>query len=407
MLIYTWLMLIFLLGLTVGSALNVLIYRLPLGKSVIWPSSRCGYCLTPIRWHDNLPILGYLLVLGRCRHCRQAISWRYPLVELLCGLGWAAGFVVEVMLNAQHFPIVTSLRVFIWDYGAVPLPLWAIVLSDGLAVTLLLLAFFCWWDRRPVPLPVVAVIWAIVVGLNVLFPWPAPNVPVEVILQSRTHPQVPLPGLQLASVWHPMPKNAIEGEPWVGLLGAVAGSCAGWCIFRLLRGIGGPLSLGEAALWIWAGALLGWQGVLLLWPIVMLLLAGWAWLMTPRGPLALFLGLSLPTLRYTWPHLGQSVYPWLVHGWGIGSCVGVALLATAAYALAVRRWGQPVPTLAEPSAILTHAAGRPDQCTGRYCRSGTADDGGTTDSASPPVDSASPPNQHAEQQNPQTETTGH
>ncbi len=70
-----------LLGLIVGSYLNVLVCRLPSGKSTIWPRSRCPYCGGAIKARDNVPILSFLLLRGRCRHCRAPISWRYPLIE--------------------------------------------------------------------------------------------------------------------------------------------------------------------------------------------------------------------------------------------------------------------------------------------------------------------------------------
>jgi len=74
------------LGLIVGSFANVAIHRLPLGQSVVRPRSRCPQCGTGIRAYDNLPVLSYLLLRGRCRTCRAAISPRYPAVEALNGL---------------------------------------------------------------------------------------------------------------------------------------------------------------------------------------------------------------------------------------------------------------------------------------------------------------------------------
>lgn len=68
-------------GLIVGSYLNVVIHRLPLGQSTVRPRSRCPQCGNPIAWFDNIPVLSYLGLRGRCRHCRTAISARYPLVE--------------------------------------------------------------------------------------------------------------------------------------------------------------------------------------------------------------------------------------------------------------------------------------------------------------------------------------
>jgi leader peptidase (prepilin peptidase) / N-methyltransferase len=79
-----------LFGLVVGSFLNVVIHRVPLHQSVVWPASRCPACGEPIRPIDNVPILSYLLLRGRCRSCKARISARYPLVEALTGALFAA-----------------------------------------------------------------------------------------------------------------------------------------------------------------------------------------------------------------------------------------------------------------------------------------------------------------------------
>ena len=82
-----WLMFMTVVGLAVGSFLNVVIYRLPLGQSVMRPTmSHCPACGAGIRWHDNLPVVSYLRLGGRCRDCRSGISVRYPVIELLFGL---------------------------------------------------------------------------------------------------------------------------------------------------------------------------------------------------------------------------------------------------------------------------------------------------------------------------------
>lgn len=75
--------LIFVLGSIIGSFLNVCIYRLPRDKSVVFPSSFCVSCKKPIKFYDNIPILSYVLLRGRCRECGDRISVRYPVVELV------------------------------------------------------------------------------------------------------------------------------------------------------------------------------------------------------------------------------------------------------------------------------------------------------------------------------------
>jgi leader peptidase (prepilin peptidase)/N-methyltransferase len=81
-----------LFGLILGSFLNVCTLRWPLDQSVVSPRSRCPRCDTPIAWYDNVPVLSWILLRGRCRHCRSGISIQYPLVELATSLIWAGLF---------------------------------------------------------------------------------------------------------------------------------------------------------------------------------------------------------------------------------------------------------------------------------------------------------------------------
>src|SRR5580693_2260572 len=82
----------FLAGLCIGSFLNVCIFRLPAGLSIIKPASRCPRCKKPLKWRDNIPLLGYLFLRGRCRFCHKSISWQYPAVEALTGFYFALAF---------------------------------------------------------------------------------------------------------------------------------------------------------------------------------------------------------------------------------------------------------------------------------------------------------------------------
>ena len=79
-------------GAIVGSFLNVVIYRLPLGKSVVWPASACPHCSRELSWYENIPVLSWLALRGRCRTCRGPIGVRYPLVEALTGVVFALAF---------------------------------------------------------------------------------------------------------------------------------------------------------------------------------------------------------------------------------------------------------------------------------------------------------------------------
>jgi leader peptidase (prepilin peptidase) / N-methyltransferase len=117
------LVVLFIFGLVFGSFFNVLIYRLPRDLSVVHPGSRCPQCDHPIRWYDNIPLLSYVLLGAKCRHCGARISMRYPLVELAGGLifagvpwlGSAYGYtrvLVEQVTPFHHGVAIVCVSVF-------------------------------------------------------------------------------------------------------------------------------------------------------------------------------------------------------------------------------------------------------------------------------------------------------
>jgi len=83
---YFYIIFWFLFGLAIGSFLNVLIYRIPRGISIIKPGSFCPQCHKPILWYENIPVLSYLFLKGRCSGCKKKISVRYPIVEIFMGI---------------------------------------------------------------------------------------------------------------------------------------------------------------------------------------------------------------------------------------------------------------------------------------------------------------------------------
>ena len=114
-----------LFGLVVGSFANVVIYRLPLGESIVFPASRCPRCLVAIRaWH-NVPLISWSLLRGRCASCRESISFRYPAVEALHGLGFALivlrfGFRPFTGLLLLFFFALVVLAFIDWDHQILP-----------------------------------------------------------------------------------------------------------------------------------------------------------------------------------------------------------------------------------------------------------------------------------------------
>ncbi|HVN80455.1 MAG TPA: prepilin peptidase [Terriglobia bacterium] len=148
------LLFIFLLGLTVGSFLNVCIYRIPQGESIVFPNSHCPHCGCAIRPYDNIPVISFLLLKGKCRICGNKISWQYPLVELLTATLFAGAFarigmdvrtgVLWIFFSAIIVLIVVDLRARILPNGiTLPLTLVGLIFSlirpvgDGTARSLL------------------------------------------------------------------------------------------------------------------------------------------------------------------------------------------------------------------------------------------------------------------------------
>jgi len=114
-----------LVGLVVGSYLNVVAHRLPLGRSTVTPRSRCPACGAPIRARDNLPVLSWLLLGGRCRDCSAPISPRYPLVEAATGLLFAAavarfGFTPKALVAALLVALLVALAAIDLDHYWLP-----------------------------------------------------------------------------------------------------------------------------------------------------------------------------------------------------------------------------------------------------------------------------------------------
>jgi leader peptidase (prepilin peptidase)/N-methyltransferase len=128
-------------GLLLGSFLNVVAYRLPRGESLATPASRCPGCDTPIKPYDNVPVLSWLLLRGRCRSCGTTIAWRYPLVELTTALLMALTVIViganeDVWLGLAFVLLLVPVTVIDIDFRIIPNKL----MIAGTVVALALLA---------------------------------------------------------------------------------------------------------------------------------------------------------------------------------------------------------------------------------------------------------------------------
>jgi leader peptidase (prepilin peptidase)/N-methyltransferase len=196
------------LGLLVGSYLNVVIYRLPLGISTVLPRSRCPACGTAIRAWDNVPVISFLLLRGRCRACGASISARYPLIEGATGLLFLGSFL---------------------RFGVA----WAAVAAAVFCALMVTLAMI---DLDHMILPDVLTWPGVAAGILVqpLVSWAWPGA---------------------AGPWRAMAGGALGAAVGAGILLAVWG---GWYLLRHEEGMG----LGDVKMLAAIGAFLGWQGVL-------------------------------------------------------------------------------------------------------------------------------------------------
>ena len=148
-LIVVWLIVV---GAAVGSFLNVVVYRLPLGISLVHPPSHCPKCGKRIPWYDNVPVLGWIMLRGRCRQCHNPISMRYPVVEAITAAMFGAVAVVEMArFDMSEF------------YAIYPYHLL-------LLCTLLCAGLIEYDGHQP---PVRLFVPAVVVGMTVILLWPA------------------------------------------------------------------------------------------------------------------------------------------------------------------------------------------------------------------------------------------
>ncbi|WDI43668.1 A24 family peptidase [Bremerella sp. P1] len=167
--LYTW---FFFFGATVGSFLNVVIWRMPRGETVVSRPSRCPFCSTQLKWNDNVPVLGWIMLGGRCRTCRLPISPRYPVIETVVGLIFLLLLQFEVLSGGGNLPGVEAVRL---SHARAMLELQFPLLSIYVFHCYLFSLMVCWamiaWDRCRMPLTLCVLAY----GVGFLGPMIWPN----------------------------------------------------------------------------------------------------------------------------------------------------------------------------------------------------------------------------------------
>ncbi len=233
----------FAIGATIGSFLNVVAYRLPLGRSVVARASRCPTCDLPIAPRDNLPVIGWLLLDGRCRTCQQPISPRYPLVEFSVGAIFLLLYFVELISGGLNIPVrePNAYAGVVWILMYTKWDLVALYAYHCLMFCILVAWTLIAFDRNPIPKRslVVALLMAAI-------------------------PPILLPTLLPMASLHPWAGRGALSSVIELSLGCAAGFAAGQLLAWGGRLAGAGASLGVAAACTLIGAMLGWQAVLVI-----------------------------------------------------------------------------------------------------------------------------------------------
>lgn len=336
-----WTAFAFMIGAAIGSLLNVCIARIPFEKSILWPlGSRCGVCFQSIRWYDNVPLISYWLLRGRCRCCGAKFSVRYFFVELLTASLFALLFYLEVYANVRGSDLV---RERAWEIrnGLVPWPIWVVVLHRWILASFLIVAAVCDIQSREIPLSltVAGSIVGILSSFFVSWPWPESlaRVPAQQSAWWHLIPQPDLPvGAQLWPCWGPAMELLPFGSIRAGVVNGVIGLLVGTWLLRGVRFLATrglkreALGLGDADLMMMVGAFLGWQAVVVSFFAGALVAIGIAVISVlvfrddslPFGP-GLAIGSLLVASTWHWLSPGLIVLlfngqllPWIVVGGG-------------------------------------------------------------------------------------------
>ena len=215
---------VFIFGAAIGSFLNVVIYRVPNELSIVLPNSKCPNCDTPIKPYDNIPILGWLMLGGKCRSCKEPIAWRYPAVELLTALLFMLTY---------------------WQLGFMPFT----PVANASVAAMIALVFI---DAEHMILPNVITYPMFVIALIVRIVYP--------IAFGTTFSDTAYAPISSLHGWPPWALS-LAGA----LLGALIGGGSLWLVgalWKLARGVD-AMGLGDVKLLLGIGALLGWRLTLL------------------------------------------------------------------------------------------------------------------------------------------------
>ena len=233
----------FALGANIGSFLNVVVWRMPLGISIVHGDSRCPICSTKIASRDNIPIFGWLGLGGQCRACRTEISPRYPIVEAITGTVFLLFYFVELISGGANLPVrgINMYRGVLW---IIMYPKWDVIglyLYHCYLFCVLLVWNLMALDRSRIPRRLLIFAFTVAIALPLAFP-----------------------DLAVVPVWPSLPTGLISSAMFVGagtIVGLLIGCVLNWAWRRSLQHEPGELMATIPSFGL-IGAVLGWQAVL-------------------------------------------------------------------------------------------------------------------------------------------------
>jgi len=227
---WVWLPSAFVLGAMIGSLLNVCILRMPLGRSLWWPGSCCNSCLRPIAWYDNLPLVSYCWLRGRCRQCQASFSIRYFWIELLMAVLFALLWYLDVVLDLRGFTRRAD-GGRTWSTLPYLVPVW---FHHVCLASFLVGASFLALSQREVPRSFLVLGTMVGVVETILLPWPTP-------------------------LW-----RSISSGGLMRVISVCVGGLAGYAIMELPRRLSGRLLVGtDVGVMLLIGIYVGWQAAVM------------------------------------------------------------------------------------------------------------------------------------------------
>ncbi len=265
---------VFVLGACIGSFLNVVIYRMPAGMALTHPGSRCPFCETELSARDNIPILGWLALRGRCRYCQVPISARYPLIESLVGLLFLILLLVETSTGGANLPFYHPSRVIggLFD-SIVHFGRWQLLVGfayHATYLTLLLAVCMIGYDGHTPPRRLIQT--GVLTGLIVGIVWPA----LRPVHAAESMPAAIRHVLAFEFI-HPdlLQAGPLQLGPHLigltdGLCGLLSGLVTGWLATHTVSRNSSVAATLRSVLLL-AGVFCGWQ---VTWPLLTVMLAG-------------------------------------------------------------------------------------------------------------------------------------